>query len=318
MALENYNLREEAAENLSFHLKNPGYFSILVLGESGTGKKYIIDQLLFEKIKSDTKKEFENLDELNLRNVIERRMDEKYGFYNAFEIGETECEIEKIFSKDIILIENIEELNDKQQNVLFKFLSTDSDGEIGLGKNKGLKRIIFTSTYDVKELRDSKNNLNDRFWDRISQLVVKLPSFKDYSSNIRKDFESVWKKMDFKEFDKLPTDGEFDYWLTENCGKFAGNFRDLDKIAILWHQYRIIEYSNKEQKFKSDVEARIFRKVRSDFEKFTHFPTQKSDTTNIYEFKKAKHGSRLKETLNQNLKYGQKLNMERLRMQLKR
>ncbi|MDD4149199.1 MAG: hypothetical protein PHE33_04160, partial [Bacteroidales bacterium] len=124
MIQENKNLREAAVEKLSFHLKNPGYFSILVLGESGTGKKYIIDQLLFEIIK-----------------------EEKYGFYNAFEIGETECEIEKIFSKDIILIKNIEELSEKQQNILFKFLSTGSDGEIGLGENKGLKRIIFTSTY---------------------------------------------------------------------------------------------------------------------------------------------------------------------------
>lgn len=265
MVHENENLRVKEIEKLRFFLNNPGYFSILVLGENGTGKEYIINKLLSES--------FKDLD---------------FGVFNAFELGETESEIGEIFSNEIILIKNIEELSEIQQNILFKYLSTDSTGKVGVGKNKGYKRVIFTSAFDVAELRDNKSNLNSRFWDRISQLVVKLPSFKDFSSNIRKDFSSVWEKMHFENFNKLPEDGEFNFWLTENCGMFAGNFRDLDKIAILWHQYRIIEYGDSKQTFKSDVEARIFRKVRSDFEKFTHFPTQKSDTTNIYEFEKGK------------------------------
>jgi hypothetical protein len=159
---------------------------------------------------------------------------------------------------------------------------------IGLNNIRGFKRIIFTSSFDIAQLRDSRTHMIDRFWDRISQLVLKVPSFKDFSSEIKSDFKVVWEKMDFKEYPKPPEDGEFFSWIRENCKTFSGNFRDLDKIAILWHQYRIINYADTKQKFKSDVEARIFRRVREDFEAFTHFPSQKTDTSNVFEFEKGK------------------------------
>lgn len=94
--------------------------------------------------------------------------------------------------------------------------------------------------------------------------------------------------MEFEVFPKLPQDGNFQQWLKETCSLFSGNFRDLDKIAILWLQYRIIECGDSKQKFKSDVEARIFSKVRADFENFNHFPTEKTDTSNLFEFVKGK------------------------------
>jgi len=255
------NARESSRDKLIHFLKNPGYFSILMLGNSGTGKEYILKGIIDSDI---------SLKKLTL--TI------KY----PFEIGETEDEIDKLFESNIIVIKNIEELSEIQQHILHKALST-SDGKIGL-KNKGLKRIIFTSSFNVEQLRDSKEFLSDRFWYRISQLIIKIPSLD--SSGILTDFESVWDKMSFDKFEELPQDGDFQYWLKEKCGKFAGNFRDLDTIAILWHQYRIIEYGVLKEPFKSDFEAKIFRKVRSDFENYTHYPTQKTDNTNIVEFKK--------------------------------
>ncbi len=255
------NSREEAKEKLISFMQNPGYFSILILGDAGTGKEYLIRKIIKEN--------------------------EKICICYPFEIGATKEDISKIFENDFIVIKNIEELSYIQQDFIYKALST-TDGKIGLSENRGYKRIIFTSSYNIENLRDSKEYLKDKFWDRIAQLIVKIPSFKDYSADIKKDFESVWKKMKFNEFPKLPDDTEFLYWLKENCGTFAGNFRDLDKIAILWHQYRIIEYKKMKQKYKVDIEARIFRKVRADFEKFTHFPSQKSDSSNTFEFEKGK------------------------------
>lgn len=257
------NLRNQAQIKLSEFVKNPGFFSILILGDNGTGKGYLINSVLKEK------------DQSNI------------GSYYPYEIGMTEEQIAKIFEKEYIIIKNIEELNEQQQNILTKALST-TDGTIGIGDNRGYKRIIFTSSFDVVQLRENREHLIDRFWDRISQLVIKVPSFKDFSSEIKNDFKIVWEKMDFKEYPKPPEDGEFLYWLSENCKTFSGNFRDLDKIAILWHQYRIINYADTKQKYKSDVEARIFRKVREDFEAFTHFPSQKTDTSNVFEFEKGK------------------------------
>jgi transcriptional regulator with AAA-type ATPase domain len=267
------NDRIRAKTKLENYIKNPGYFSILILGDSGTGKAFLIKEVL-----SSTDKPNEGISSTDQT---------KIGFFYPYEIGESEDDISKCFENEYIVFKNVEELSPNQQNILFKALST-TDGKIGLGENRGLKRVIFTSSFEVSELRESKEFLSNRFWDRISQLVIKIPSFKDFSSEILNDFKSVWEKMKFEQYPKLPEDSEFQPWLKENCGVFSGNFRDLDKIAILWHQYRLMDYENVSQKFKSDVEARIFRKVRADFEDFTHFPTQKTDSSNVFEFEKGK------------------------------
>jgi len=259
------NPREETKIKLKFFLENPGYFPILILGDTGTGKEYIFKEVLKEL------------------NIDENECTTKY----PFQIGETSEDISKIFDKDYIIIKDAEKLSDIQQNIIFEALST-TDGKIGFEENRGLKRIVFTSSFNVEQLRDSKQYWSDKFWDRVAQLIIKIPSFKDYSADIKNDFKSVWEKMKFKKYNKLPEDVLFYEWIKTNCGTFAGNFRDLDKIAILWHQYRIIEYERMKQNFKVDIETRIFRKVRNDFEKFSHFPTQKTDSSNIFEFEKGK------------------------------
>jgi len=269
------HIRLEAEQKLKAFLNNPGFFSILLLGENGTGKEYTLKKIIGN----------------NKLITIKQ----------PFEIGETEKEIEKLFEKDYIIIKDSERLSENQQNILFKALST-TNGEIGLNNNKGLKRIIFTSSYSVNQLRESKEFWLDYFWDRVAQLIVKFPSFKDFSTEIKNDFLSVWKNMSFIEYPKPPEDVNFKEWLKTNCGTFAGNYRDLDKIAILWHQYRIIEYKNISQKFKVDIEDRVFRKVRADFENFAHFPTQKSDTTNIVEFEKGKTWEHIERTFKSKFK----------------
>jgi hypothetical protein len=271
------NLRNEAKKKFTYFVTNPGFFTVLILGDDGTGKTHLIAEVL-KVMEIDSVK-----------------------YYYPFEIGENEEDISIIFKNEHIVIKNIEELSNNQQVILTKALST-TDGKIGLLSNRDYKRIIFTSSFDVTQLTEGQNRLINRFWDRISQLVIKVPSFKDFSSEIINDFKSVWKKMDFKEYPKTPEDGEFIFWLRENCQTFSGNFRDLDKIAILWHQYRIIEYDGLKQKFKSDAEARIFRKVRADFEKLTHFPSQKADTSNVFEFEKGKTWEQIERSFHSSFK----------------
>lgn len=249
---------------LKYYLKNPGYFSILVLGDSGTGKSFLIK----EELKDENKKG-------------------KLGFFYPFELGETEAEIAVIFKKDFIVIKNIEELSENQQNILTKALSTE-DGSIGLEKNRGLKRILFTSSFDVLHLTSGPDALMNRFWDRISQLVLSVPSFRDMPSSAYENFRLVWRKMDFDDLSEMPDDADLILWLKANCANFSGNFRDLDKIAILWHQYRLMKYANVKLKKQSRIEAEIFRSVRRDFEEIAHFPTQRGDSSNTFEFEKGK------------------------------
>jgi len=51
-----------------------------------------------------------------------------------------------------------------------------------------------------------------------------------------------------------------------------------------------------------DVETRIFRKVREYFESFTHFPTQKADGSNIFEFEKGKTWKQIHRTFKSKFK----------------
>ena len=282
------NIREIAKKKLHYFITNPGYFSILILGDGGAGKTYLLNQVLTAIDKS------------------------KIGYYYPYQMGETEEEIAKIFETEYIIIRNIDELTHKQQNIILKALAT-FDGTIGLQPNRGFKRIVFISSFDITQLTGGSKHLLDKFWDRISQLVLKIPSFKDFSSEIRNDFKSVWDKMSFEEYPKLPEDAEFITWLGENCKTFSGNFRDLYKLAILWHQYRIIEYDGAKQRFKSDVETRVFRKVRADFEQLNHFPTQKADTTNTFEIKKGKTWEQIERDFQAQFKAWAKINFSSLK-----
>lgn len=251
--------RKSVINKLKFFLSNPGFFSILIIGDNGVGKEYLLYTILPKE---------------NIYSV------------SSYEIGETIEEISSIFKKEFLIIKDVEQLTNKQQTIMFKLLST-YDGKIGPDDNRQFIRVIFTSSQSIEQLRDNRNILS-HFWNRISQLVVKLPSFKDDSSNIFNDFNSVWKKFNFKEYNELPNNGDFRDWLKENCSHFAGNFRDLDKIVILWHQYRIIEYEATNRKFDSRIETKVFSRMKNDFERFTHFPTRKSDSSNIFEFEKGK------------------------------
>ncbi|TRX70697.1 ATP-binding protein [Carboxylicivirga sp. M1479] len=261
------NLREDAKRKLNYFLKNPGYFSILVLGDNGVGKEFILKEIL---------------------------EDNDISIFYPDEIGDTDDTISSIFNSEYIIIKNVEQLTEGQQRKIFRFLST-ADGKIGFGESREFRRIIFTSSFSIEHLRDEKEYLLDMFWDRISQLVVKIPSFKDTISTIFEDFTLVWNKFEFKNHNALPNQIDLKLWLQDNCQNFAGNFRDLDKIAILWHQYRIIEYDGLGNKIKAEIESKIFYKVKNDFESFTHFPTQKSDTSNIFEFEKGKSWQKIEE-----------------------
>lgn len=269
---------------LNSFLKNPGFFSVLVLGDNGVGKEFLINEVLKEDGKTCVR------------------------FY-PFEIGEDEDEISKIFKNEIILIKNCEELSENQQNILFKAMSTDDSGRIGLKDNDGFKRMIFTSSFNVEQLRESKEYLSDRFWSRISQLVISVPSFKDFPDEIVANFKSVWEEMDFEEYNKCPKYPDFYLWLRDSCTSFAGNFRDLDTIAVLWHQYRLIKYSEvKQQVIRKNIESQIFDLVKADFNELSHYPTQKADISNTFEFKKGKKWRDIEQDFRSNFKFWAKKN----------
>jgi len=232
--------RKKQINMLKSYLKNPGRFSILVLGDRGTGKTFWVNHIGKEVISfhASTAK-------------------------SCKEFWEKQFELSH---QKILLIEDIEQLNQLSQEVLFEGLSTQN-GSFGYQDKNYEVTIVFTSSKKVSILRDSEKYLTNKFFDRIAQLVVEFPNFEQCGNSIIKDFKAIWGK--FKFTTKYPN--SIEPWLKNNAHNLHGNFRDLDKLCIVWNNYQL-----------SDIdEDKILPIVKYDFQKFYRFPETKDE--NVYE-----------------------------------
>lgn len=248
--------RQEKIKDLIRCLKDPGRFSIILLGKRGTGKSHWLQMLYEHKEDIETTDSFDSIHTVN-------------GFIaKDFDKEQWQSEFEK--SKNgLLVIDEVEELSKVTQAILFEILST-TDGKYGYDEKEVECRIVFTSSFQIKTLRDTEQYLLHKFYDRISQLVVELPSFEDKNANINKDFEATWNKMKFPT-EELPRD-KFTDWLNKNSHKFHGNFRDLDKLAINWRNCQI----------SAMEEEKIFEKVTKEFFEIYHFPKHESENDNAF------------------------------------
>lgn len=248
-------VRLEAFQKLKVFLKNPGRFCLIVLGSRGSGKHYAIE-CAFEQILPDNSKE------LCLKGLQ---------FIEPNEIPSYEEELDGFLLKHenkTLVIEDVEDLSLEQQKLLFKALST-SDGTFGINEKLNI-RMVFTSSKDSDLLREDGKYLTGLFWDRISQLIVEFPSYKQESENIVKDFQYTWKKMKFEKIEEyrqlsgLPKNISFENYLENNAEKFEGGFRDLDKLACMYFNYRIYHYGEK-RKIDESIEKIVVESIKGDF-----------------------------------------------------
>jgi predicted AAA+ superfamily ATPase len=245
--------RKTPIEDLIGYLHNPGRFSVLVLGARGTGKTHWLNEISKENKQSDCLSGIISINGWIAKNADERYWEERF----------------KEAENKLLVIDEVEELSKATQAILFEFLST-SNGKYGWSEKKYQCRIVFTSSYEIKTLRDSEEYLLHKFFDRISQLVVYFPSFTEKNGSIWNDFQATWTKMDFPE-SEMP-DNNFKNWLESNSHKFHGNFRDLDKLAINWRNYLLKGVSKKD----------TLGKVSEDFFSLYHFPEHKSENQNAF------------------------------------
>ena len=251
--------RKEIVERLDNYLQNPGRFSILLLGKRGTGKSFWLDRIQNKNSKMSYSSGI---------NYINSRL-----------IEPSVVAINKLLSesnKKYLVIEDSERLSHTVQELLFEALST-GNGKYGIGTKKYECRIVFTSSFEIKYLRDTEEYLIHKFFDRISQLVVELPSFTDAHRSVWKDFVATWDKMEFQEKNDIPGTS-LQVWIEKTSHLFHGNFRDLDKIAINWHQWKLT--SLKEQD--------ILDRVKNDFDNYFHFPEHRVDLSNAYHIEEGK------------------------------
>lgn len=246
--------RKKQFDRLKVFLVNPGKFSLLVLGSRGSGKKYSI-KCAYEAVKHDKSAATRILEFIDCT-VFPIERDEIDDFLEPFQDG-------------ILVIESIEKFSEKQQLLLFETLST-VNGLFGIDKEFNI-RFVFTSSVDPDLLREEDTGkLHGNIWDRISQLVVKLPSFETENDNIVRDFEAVWNKMKFEglgysNLSKLPKNAKLESFLQNNATRFEGGFRDLDKLAAMYFNYRLLFYKQQDVRPKEETEKQVVNEVQSDF-----------------------------------------------------
>jgi hypothetical protein len=267
-------LRMQALQKLKVFLGNPGKFCLIVLGSRGSGKHFAIETAYNEI--------FQNADkDLCLEDLK---------FIEPYDLPVEADALNELFKEwehKTLVVEDVEELTDEQQKLLFKALST-TDGTFGIGKSINL-RIVFTSSKSADALRTDKNLILGLFWDRISQLIVELPSYKKDDENIRQDFYSTWNKMSFekakgyKHLSGTPKNLTLEKFLEDHAEKFEGGFRDLDKIACLYFNYRIFHYGS-QKKIIDEIEKKVVASVIDDFFSKSQMQGSSDNDESVYQF----------------------------------
>jgi hypothetical protein len=247
------DFRKDILNNLFSVLTNPGRFSILLLGARGTGKSHWLNEFSKHCGKLDCLSGI-----VTVNGWVAQNSDKKY-WEEKFNEADNK----------LLVIDEVEELSRPTQAILFEFLST-LNGKYGWKDKKFTCRVVFTSTCDIKTLRDDENRLLHKFFDRISQLVIRFPSYSEMNSSSWEDFIATWKKMNYPE-KKMPK-GQIKEWINSTSHKFYGNFRDLDKLAINWRNHQL----------KGVEETEILGKVSEDFFSLYHFPEHKSENENAF------------------------------------
>jgi hypothetical protein len=272
------NKRESALEKLKVFLINPGMFSLIVIGNRGVGKRYTIEKA-FESIQDMSKKQLQEkcLTELNFVDG------------NSFALDQDFDKLLKDNEFKTLVIDDIDELDNELQRPLFKALST-TNGKFGK-KNDINLRILFTSNKSADDLREDGKYLTGMLWDRISQLIVEFPSYKEESGTVVSDFYATWDKMKFEtikeysHFGGIPKNTKLQNFIETNAEKFEGGFRDLDKIACLYFNYRIFHYGN-QKKIIEEIENKVVDSVKEDFFSKSQMQGNSSNDHSVFEFKK--------------------------------
>ena len=277
---DQHPLRREALIKLYHFMANPGRFSVLVIGERGTGKSRWIKQIS-EALKEEKVLHTDKFIEASCASFNNDNAEaDIFGYEpNAFTGAHPKGHngLLKKADNGVLFLDEVHHLEDRVKSKLLTALQT-----VGSGREKGKfsfrrmmgdkihyveVRPIFGSNKSIPKLKN--DTLLPDFYDRIAQLVIKLPSISETRETVKKDFSLVWDGMLFKksigyERIKAPTENKFYTWLSQL--PLDGNFRDLQTISILWMIYWKTIY--KPNPSGSVDEKAIFELVRTDFEKY--------------------------------------------------
>jgi transcriptional regulator with AAA-type ATPase domain len=223
-------------------------FSILLLGERGTGKS-LIAKKISEKL--EKKMESANCASFADDNSAEAALFGYKGINGLFQNA----------NGGILFLDEIHHLSKAVQAKLMLALNTNQDNKMYVRKLRGLKeypvefRLMLATNKTIDELREI---LLPEFYDRVVQHVIELPPLRDKDNleKIEQHWEDIWKQLKFKE--PAPKEKPLIDWLKKQ--ELRGNYRDLQKIAIYYHTYNLFDEKNKPAKSALDYAKNEFQK----------------------------------------------------------
>lgn len=223
---------------LETFFNNPGRFSVLVLGARGIGKSRVVNEV-GKKVRSHAPTYFNCASVEGDTMALSELFGHKKGAFTGA-VSDKSGLFHEANRSGMLFFDEIHNLNKRVQEKLMTALQTvEHKAERGwyrfrrVGSDKeefARFQPVFASNKPVHQLE--KKLLPD-FFDRINQLSLYLPSLQEQGVKPSSAFATVWKNMLFKQ--SLPADATgFNAWL-DNL-PLSGNYRDLEKIAILLQQ----------------------------------------------------------------------------------
>jgi transcriptional regulator with PAS, ATPase and Fis domain len=201
-----------------------GYFSILLVGERGTGKTSLTKEIPNSTFISC--EEENGLFEVFFNNLMDKKAD-----------SENKSELK------IVIFDSFEKLSKEYQKRLHNLLSTGPENllvNIRGDKKKYCPQLIFSTNFEYSQLFDET-----KFYlpliDRISQQIIELKSIRKYSFD---DIKNAWETVNINmllsnensKYENILKDFELTIvnFINKKLSLF-GNYRDLQKLCIyLW------------------------------------------------------------------------------------
>ena len=211
-----------------------GGFSVLILGERGTGKTRLLAQFTEHKRVS-----------VNCASFADDTMAESelFGYIKGSFTGANDDKIGLIKEAEggVLFMDEVHSLSKRVQSKLMTAFQTNEHNEVevrrlGATKSEKVKdvHLVFASNRSIDEL---KACLLPDFYDRIVQHVIGIPPIRESLEYLEDDWKTVWKELGFPE--KVPDSKQLMSWLRQL--RFDGNYRDLQRIAMNYHAYMHFE-----------------------------------------------------------------------------
>lgn len=204
-------------------LTNPGTVSILVSGPSGCGKTYTIENALVEL---DFKRKsipavFAPDSVSKWKELAETLSNEAYR---------------------VLVIDHVEDMPQLAQTAMFHAFSNTQGDLMTFPDSKYQIRFVFTTIMEIADLRSNSDVVMPHVYDRISHLIIRMKPLMAMDNTWGR-FKEIWKALKFGEHNSLPKEeGGLRQWITSNINKMNGNYRDLEKLAIRWHNRRLLGF----------------------------------------------------------------------------